>query len=79
MPRRPPLLNTNGHNRIHSPGVYEHVLQQVCDQDTYESGAVLNCANSEQEAQVQRVHAQRTAAMMDRRRGERDGAVGRTA
>jgi hypothetical protein len=53
------------------PGVYEQVLRKVCEQATYESGAVLNCPNSEQLAVLQRAHAKRTAAMMNRRRGER--------
>lgn len=71
MPRRPPLLKTNGHNRIHAPGCYEAALRKVCDQDTYESASVLNCPNLEQLAILQLAHAQRTAEMMDRRRGER--------
>jgi hypothetical protein len=28
MPRRLPVLKTDGHNRIHWPGVYEHVLRR---------------------------------------------------
>jgi hypothetical protein len=30
MPRS---VTTNGHNQIHWPGVYEHVLERKCDRD----------------------------------------------
>jgi hypothetical protein len=70
MPRIAGGVIADGHNRIHSPGVYEHVLRRVCEQATHESGAVLSCPNSEQLAVLQRAHAKRTAAMMEQRRGE---------
>jgi hypothetical protein len=57
-------------NHVHHHGAYAAVLQTVCEQATYEGGAVLNCATSQQLAEVERSHAERTATLVKQRMGE---------
>lgn len=58
----------------HEPGVYEAVLQRVCHQQTDNGDEVLKCGTAEELAEVNRRHAERTAALVRERMGSRSPA-----
>lgn len=57
-------------DRIDCAGVYSAVLQKLCEEATYDCGAVLDCENEEQIERWRREHERRTAALMRERSGE---------
>jgi hypothetical protein len=70
VPRRPPVTKTNGHNGVHSPGVYRIVLQRICEQETDRPYDVLKCdGTAAAMAALQGRHAERAAAMVEQRNG----------
>jgi hypothetical protein len=57
-------------DRIACAGIYESVLQRLCEQATYEPYAALLSESDEQIQQCRLEHEQRTAALMRERSGE---------
>jgi hypothetical protein len=67
MARRPPVVTGDGSNTIHWPGVYDHVLRQVCIQDGSDPYAALTDRDW---AEVARENAVNVAALMAQRAGQ---------
>ena len=67
MGRRPPEVTGNGHSSIPWPGVYQHVLQRVCEEQAGDHYAALTDCDL---AQVERENAAAVAACVRERSGE---------
>jgi hypothetical protein len=62
--------SSEGSMTAHEPGIYEAVLQRVCHQQTDNGDEVLKCGTAEELAEVNRRHAERTAALVRERYGQ---------